>query len=67
MYQAIENTRRSNIFTGGRSGAIEINGKTVAEQIGGEIFVDAFAMCAPGMDLLSNLLMQNFNGKTDLK
>ncbi|SVD48530.1 uncharacterized protein METZ01_LOCUS401384, partial [marine metagenome] len=31
-----------------RSGSIEINGKPVAEQIGAQIFIDAFGMVAPG-------------------
>jgi ADP-ribosylglycohydrolase len=31
-----------------RSGSIELNGKIVAEQIGAQIFVDSWAMVAPG-------------------
>lgn len=31
-----------------RSGSIELNGRTVAEQIGAQIFIDAFGMVAPG-------------------
>jgi ADP-ribosylglycohydrolase len=31
-----------------RSGSIELNGKTVAEQIGAQIFVDGWAMVSPG-------------------
>jgi ADP-ribosylglycohydrolase len=31
-----------------RSGSIELNGKIVAEQIGAQIFIDAWAMVAPG-------------------
>ena len=31
-----------------QSGSIELNGKVVAEQIGAQIFIDAFAMVAPG-------------------
>ena len=31
-----------------RSGSIELNGKVVAEQIGAQIFIDAWAMAAPG-------------------
>lgn len=31
-----------------RSGAIETNGKTLAEQIGAQIFIDAIAMACPG-------------------
>ncbi|KAK8108368.1 hypothetical protein PG984_014169 [Apiospora sp. TS-2023a] len=30
------------------SGAIETNGKTVAEQVGGQIFIDGWAMLSPG-------------------
>lgn len=33
---------------GPRSGAIATNGKTVAEQIGAQIFIDGWAMVAPG-------------------
>ncbi|WP_298362652.1 ADP-ribosylglycohydrolase family protein [uncultured Bradyrhizobium sp.] len=31
-----------------RSGSVELNGKTVAEQIGGQIFIDGWAMVSPG-------------------
>ena len=31
-----------------RSGSIQLNSKTVAEQIGAQIFIDGFAMVAPG-------------------
>src|SRR6516162_3636534 len=31
-----------------RSGSIEFNGKIVAEQIGAQIFIDSWAMVAPG-------------------
>jgi len=31
-----------------QSGSIELNGKTVAEQIGAQIFIDGWAMIAPG-------------------
>lgn len=31
-----------------KSGSIEQNGKIVAEQIGGEIFIDGFGLCCPG-------------------
>src|SRR5580692_1386552 len=31
-----------------RSGSIELNGKTVAEQIGAQIFIDGWAMASPG-------------------
>jgi ADP-ribosylglycohydrolase len=31
-----------------RSGSMEMNGKSVAEQIGGQIFVDGWAMVSPG-------------------
>ena len=30
------------------SGSIRLNGKTVAEQIGAQIFIDGWAMVAPG-------------------
>ena len=35
------------------SGAIETNGKTVAEQIGAQIFIDGWAMVAPGNPALA--------------
>lgn len=35
------------------SGAIETNGQTVAEQIGAQIFIDAFGMVAPGKPKLA--------------
>ncbi len=35
-------------ITAPRSGSMAINGKTVAEQIGAQIFIDAWAMIAPG-------------------
>jgi ADP-ribosylglycohydrolase len=31
-----------------RSGSIELNGPTIAQQIGAQIFIDAFAMMSPG-------------------
>src|SRR5258708_15960923 len=31
-----------------RSGSMELNGKTVAEQIGAQIFIDGWAMVSPG-------------------
>ena len=31
-----------------RSGSVAINGQSVAEQIGAQIFIEAFAMCFPG-------------------
>lgn len=31
-----------------KSGSIELNGRTVAEQIGAQIFIDAFGLVAPG-------------------
>ncbi len=31
-----------------RSGSIEQNGKTLAEQIGGQIFIDTWGLCFPG-------------------
>ncbi|QBD77367.1 ADP-ribosylglycohydrolase family protein [Ktedonosporobacter rubrisoli] len=36
-----------------RSGSIELNGKVVAEQIGAQIFIDAWAMLAPGNPALA--------------
>jgi len=36
-----------------RSGSIEVNGATVAEQIGAQIFIDGWAMVAPGQPLLA--------------
>ncbi|MBA3272854.1 MAG: ADP-ribosylglycohydrolase family protein, partial [Chthoniobacterales bacterium] len=36
-----------------RSGSIELNGRTVAEQIGAQIFVDGWALVAPGDPLLA--------------
>src|SRR3984957_13237320 len=36
-----------------RSGSIALNGKTVAEQIGAQIFIDSWAMVAPGKPLLA--------------
>lgn len=41
------------------SGAIATNGKTVAEQIGAQIFIDAWAMVAPGDPKLAARLAQN--------
>ena len=35
------------------SGSIEVNGKTVAEQIGAQIFIDGWAMVAPGKPRLA--------------
>lgn len=35
-------------ITAPRSGSIELNGKVVAEQIGAQIFIDAWAMASPG-------------------
>jgi ADP-ribosylglycohydrolase len=36
-----------------RSGSIELNGKVVAEQIGAQIFIDGWAMVAPGQPALA--------------
>lgn len=36
-----------------QSGSIELNGKVVAEQIGAQIFIDAFGMVAPGKPKLA--------------
>src|SRR5271165_812850 len=36
-----------------RSGSIALNGKTVAEQIGAQIFIDSWAMVAPGNPVLA--------------
>lgn len=41
-----------------RSGAIVTNGKTVAEQIGAQIFIDGWAMVAPGNPKLAAYLAQ---------
>ena len=35
-------------FQAPHSGSIELNGKVVAEQIGAQIFIDGWAMVAPG-------------------
>jgi ADP-ribosylglycohydrolase len=40
-----------------RSGSIEINGPVVAQQIGAQIFIDGFAMCAPGDPALAARLV----------
>src|SRR5690606_27179186 len=36
-----------------RSGSIEQNGRTVAEQIGGQIFIDVWGLIAPGRPALA--------------
>jgi ADP-ribosylglycohydrolase len=36
-----------------QSGSIRLNGKTVAEQIGAQIFIDSWAMVAPGNPMLA--------------
>lgn len=41
-----------------QSGSIELNGKVVAEQIGAQIFIDAFGMVAPGKPELAAELAQ---------
>ena len=46
-----EHTAYLNLFNGipaPRSGSIAQNGKTMAEQIGGQIFIDAWGLVAPG-------------------
>ena len=40
--------RLKNGIPAPRSGSIELNGKVVAEQIGAQIFIDGWAMAAPG-------------------
>lgn len=40
--------RLKNGISAPRSGSIELNGKVVAEQIGSQIFIDGWAMVAPG-------------------
>jgi ADP-ribosylglycohydrolase len=40
--------RLKNGIQAPRSGSIELNGKVVAEQIGAQIFIDGWAMVAPG-------------------
>lgn len=40
--------RLKNGIKSPRSGSIALNGQTVAEQIGAQIFIDAFGMVAPG-------------------
>lgn len=40
------------------SGAIATNGKTIAEQIGAQIFIDGWALVAPGQPLLAASLAQ---------
>lgn len=49
------------------SGSIELNGQTMAEQIGAQIFIDAFAMSAPGdpelaVDLISKAASVSHDG-----
>ena len=41
------------------SGSIETNGKTIAEQIGAQIFIDGWAMVAPGNPELAARLARN--------
>lgn len=41
-----------------QSGSIELNGRIVAEQIGAQIFIDAFGMVAPGKPQLAAELAQ---------
>ena len=40
-------------YTAPRSGSIALNGKVVAEQIGAQIFIDGWAMVAPGCPALA--------------
>ncbi|KAI1204704.1 ADP-ribosylglycohydrolase [Annulohypoxylon truncatum] len=39
-----------------KSGAIGVNGKTIAEQIGAQIFIDGFAMVVPGQPAAAAML-----------
>jgi ADP-ribosylglycohydrolase len=41
-----------------RSGSIEVNGRTVAEQIGAQIFIDGWALVAPGQPMLAARLAE---------
>ena len=41
-----------------RSGSIAVNGKTVAEQIGAQIFIDGWALVAPGQPRLRRKLAE---------
>lgn len=45
-----------------RSGSIEVNGKTLAEQIGAQIFIDAIAMACPNNPDLAAALVRNAAG-----
>ena len=45
-----------------RSGSIELNGPVVAEQIGGQIFIDAFGLVAPGRPKLAAALARKAAG-----
>jgi ADP-ribosylglycohydrolase len=45
--------RLKNGITAPRSGSMELNGKVVAEQIGAQIFIDGWAMVAPGNPALA--------------
>ncbi|KAI1455129.1 ADP-ribosylglycohydrolase [Annulohypoxylon moriforme] len=56
---ATEHTAFLNLKRGVRapgSGAIRTNGRTVAEQIGARIFIDGFAMAAPGQPAVAAIL-----------
>lgn len=57
-----EHTAYLNLFNGipaPRSGSIAQNGKTMAEQIGGQIFIDTWGLAAPGdPDLAAQLARQ---------
>ncbi|KAI0886979.1 ADP-ribosylglycohydrolase [Annulohypoxylon maeteangense] len=54
-----EHTAFLNLKNGIRppmSGSTRVNGKTIAEQIGGQIFIDGFAMAAPGQPAVAAIL-----------
>ena len=56
VYWAWEHTAWLNLKNGvsaPKSGSIETNGLTVAEQIGAQIFIDGWALVAPGKPLLA--------------
>jgi hypothetical protein len=51
--------RLKNGITAPRSGAIQTNGQTVAEQIGAQIFIDGWALVSPGNPALAVELAGN--------
>ncbi|MBR4676361.1 MAG: ADP-ribosylglycohydrolase family protein [Victivallales bacterium] len=56
MGQSTEHTAYLRLKAGipsPRSGSIELNGKTVAEQIGAQIFIDGFGLVCPGQPSLA--------------